>query len=75
MIEQEVPEGRCMVCRAAWEPCRRCKGQELKRKCEETMARNGTRRSTMRRGEGLRFGPPPETFRHYQTRRDDDADA
>jgi hypothetical protein len=35
-----------MVCRAASEPCRRCKGQAMRAKAEATMAANGTRRPT-----------------------------
>jgi len=68
----EVPEGRCMVCRVAWEPCRRCRGKVLRAKCEATMERIGTRRHPVKRGEGIRFGLPPEEFRHYR-KRDDNA--
>lgn len=41
----EIPEGRCVVCRQAWEPCRRCRGQAIARKAEATLAANGRTRS------------------------------
>lgn len=40
----ESPEGRCAVCRVAWDPCRKCRGEAIRAKQEETMARNGTSR-------------------------------
>ena len=49
----EVPEGRCMVCRAAWEPCRHCKGQARQRKAEATMERNGT---SLKARKGAKWG-------------------
>lgn len=54
----DVPEGRCMVCRCAWEPCRRCKGQARQRKAEATMQKNGTKIHCGRpkRPHGLIFG-------------------
>jgi hypothetical protein len=52
----EVPEGRCMVCRAAWEPCRRCAGQARARKAEATMARNGTSRPKGKKWEDIVYG-------------------
>lgn len=60
----DTPEGRCLVCRAAWEPCRKCKGQELRRKCEATMQQNGTARNKLGRGDELRWGTPPDSFKH-----------
>jgi hypothetical protein len=52
----DVPEGRCMVCRAAWEPCRACKGQARARKAEATMLANGTSRPKGRKMEQTVFG-------------------
>lgn len=52
----EVPEGRCMVCRAAWEPCRQCKGKVLKAKQEATMRRKGTVVVHLPRGPRLKWG-------------------
>ena len=45
-----------MVCRAAWEPCRRCKGQARARKAEETMSRNGTTRPRGKKWDGFVYG-------------------
>lgn len=71
----EVPEGRCMVCRQAWEPCRKCKGKALSAKQQATMKRNGTQQNKLPRGPAFRFGLPPGEFRHYgnKTKGDDDA--
>jgi hypothetical protein len=52
----DVPEGRCMVCRAAWEPCRACKGKVRARKAEATMLANGTARPQGRKMEQTVFG-------------------
>jgi hypothetical protein len=45
-----------MVCRAAWEPCRACKGQARARKAEATMLANGTSRPKGRKMEQTVFG-------------------
>ena len=52
---QEVPEGRCLVCRAAFEPCRRCKGKVHRAKCEATMEKNGTTPKRKANGPGIDF--------------------
>jgi hypothetical protein len=38
----EVMDGRCMVCRAAWEPCKFCKRKLVAAQRAQTMAANGT---------------------------------
>jgi len=55
MTTKEVPEGRCMVCRAAWEPCRSCRGKVLHAKCVATMKKNGTVPQYAKRGGEIKF--------------------
>lgn len=47
-MSYEIPEGRCVVCRQAWEPCRKCKGQAMRRKADATYAAKGKARNTPR---------------------------
>ena len=71
----EVPEGRCMVCRVAWEPCRRCRGQVKRAKAEETMRRNGTQRPRGQFGPALTFRRPPDMPTYFpRINGDDNAD-
>ena len=55
----DIPAGRCVVCRSAWEPCRSCKGKALRAKQDATMARNGTKRALS-----------PENFKSFSLARD-----
>ena len=71
----EVPEGRCMVCRAAWEPCRSCRGKVLHAKCVETMKRNGTVPTYKKRGGEIKFMRDPEQFPQKATPRNGGGDA
>ncbi len=51
------------MCRAAWEPCRRCKGQARARKAEATMRARGTWYAAQR-GPDLALLRDPERFKH-----------
>ena len=75
----EIPEGRCVVCRQAWEPCRRCKGQAMLRKADATLAAKGKKRKIPRPTEAQRrafsLWNDPAEYRHKMETRDNDGPA
>lgn len=75
----EIPEGRCVVCRQAWEPCRRCTGLARARKADATMAAQGKTRNIPKPRPENRFSltKDPDRFPHLieVKERRDDADA
>lgn len=64
-MSSEIPEGRCVVCRQAWEPCRRCKGQAMRKKADATYAAKGKARDT----------PRPRDYPHKMETRSNDGNS
>ena len=66
MTGPDVPEGRCMVCRAAWGPCRRCKGKAVAAKAAATMAANGKTRNIPKptRAQMINLSKDPDLYPH-----------
>lgn len=62
MTAPEIPEGRCVVCRQAWDPCRRCKGKAAAAK----------RLATMRAAGKEPHVPKPKAFQAFTMAKDPD---